>query len=381
MTRNRISMWCFLICLAVVGTGLAPLSAQSTDPLSPAIDYAASLDIAVDDHGVTVTVSKAWQGARPLSYAVVPEGSPPPSGEDPTAVVELPVRRIASLATPALAHLADLDGLDRVVAVDEIDYVYNQTVLDAAEAGEIVEVGSGADLNLERLIAVQPDVVIASAYGADDPTVGRIQAAGIPVIVYADWREHDPLARAEWIKLFGVLLERGERAEEIFSRRAQRYRELAERVEETVGDRPTIMANAPWQGSWPVPAGDSYVARLFADAGGEYLWADRSGTGSRFLDLESVLSRGAEAEFWINLNVGWTGRDDVREADSRLTAFAPYRSRQMYHHNAQVRASGANDFWESGAGRPDLVLADLVHILHPDLLPEHELTYYRRLDR
>ncbi|MFO8043156.1 MAG: ABC transporter substrate-binding protein, partial [Alkalispirochaeta sp.] len=215
-----------LVLALLIGT-LLSLSAQSTDPHSPAIDYAASLDIEVDDHGVTVTVSNAWQGAHPLSYAVVPEGSPRPAVEDLAAVVELPVRRIASLATPALAHLADLDGLDRVVAVDEVNYVYNREVLQAAEAGDIVDVGSGAELNVEQLIASQPDVVIASAYGADDPTVGRIQAAGIPVIVYADWREHDPLARAEWIKLFGVLLERSGRAEEIFSRRARRYRELA----------------------------------------------------------------------------------------------------------------------------------------------------------
>ncbi|MFW5826836.1 MAG: ABC transporter substrate-binding protein [Alkalispirochaeta sp.] len=367
-----------LICL-VIPIFLVP--AQSPEPAAPR--HASSLDISAGQEAVTITISNAWEGAPELTYAIVPPGASGPAAdarESLEAVVELPVRRIASLATPALAHLADLGALDRVVAIDTLDYVYSRTVLDAAEAGEIVEVGSGGDLNLERLIAAEPDVVIASAYGTDDPTVTRIQSAGIPVIVYADWREHDPLARAEWIKLFGVLMERSDRAEQVFSERADRYRELAERVDEAVTSRPTIMANAPWQGNWPVPAGDSYVARLFADAGGDYLWADRAGTGSRFLDLESVLSRAAEADFWINLNVGWTDRDDVREADARLEAFAPFRSRRMYHHNARVRSSGANDFWESGATRPDLVLADLVHILHPDLLPDHDLTYYRRLD-
>ncbi|MEX2444298.1 MAG: ABC transporter substrate-binding protein [Alkalispirochaeta sp.] len=384
MIRNGRSIWCLVIWLIAVGLTPAPLPGQSSGLHVGNTTHTSSLDISAREHGVTVTISNAWDGAPELTYALVLPGASEPSPDTRDsleAVVELPVRRIASLATPALAHLADLGALDRVVAVDNLQYVYSRRVLEAAEAGRIVEVGSGAELNLERLIAAEPDVVIASAYGTDDPTVARIQATGIPVIVYADWREHDPLARAEWITLFGVLVERSDRAEGVFAERRRRYRELAELVEESIADRPTIMANAPWQGSWPVPAGDSYVARLFADAGGDYLWADRSGTGSRFLDLESVLSRAAEADFWINLNMGWTGRDDVREADPRLAAFAPYQSRRMYHHNARVRPSGANDFWESGATRPDLVLADLVHILHPDLLPDHDLTYYRRLDR
>lgn len=380
MTRNGNPIRSFVVWLAAAIFATAPLPAQSSDLPLVTTTHTSALNISADTRRVTVTVSDAWEGAPPLSYVVVPPGARRPEDESISAVVELPVRRIASLATPALAHLDDLGALERVVAVDELDYVYNRQVLDAAQAGRIVEVGGGADLNLERLIAAEPDVVIATAYGADDPTVSRIQAAGIPVVVYADWREHDPLARAEWIKLFGVLVERTTTAQKIFARRARRYEALADRVEQTVTHRPSIMANAPWQGSWPVPAGNSYIARLFADAGGEYLWADRTGTGSRFLDLESVLSRGAAAEYWINLNVGWTERADVRGADSRLTAFAPYQSRQMYHHNARVRPTGANDFWESGAGRPDLVLADLVHILHPELLPGHELVYYRRLD-
>ena len=379
--------------LVMIGTVSVALPAQSPAPAAPR--HTSSLDISTDEEVVTVTISNAWDGAPELSYMLIPSDTSASSRDaivlhgtsDPAAdtresleaIIELPVRRIASLATPALAHLADVGALDRVVAVDNLNYVYNRRVLAAAEAGEIVEVGSGPELNLERLITAEPDVVIASAYGTDDPTVTRIQSAGIPVIVYADWREHDPLARAEWILLFGLLVERSARAEEIFAERERRYRQLAELVEEFVTERPTIMANAPWQGSWPVPGGDSYVAQLFADAGGDYLWADRAGSGSRFLDLEAVLSRAVEADFWINLNVGWTDRDDAREADPRLAAFAPFRHQQMYHHNARVRASGANDFWESGATRPDLVLADLVRILHPTLRTDHDLFYYRRL--
>ncbi|MCA1755635.1 MAG: ABC transporter substrate-binding protein, partial [Spirochaeta sp.] len=98
------------------------------------------------------------------------------------------------------------------------------------------------------------------------------------------------------------------------------------------------------------------------------------------IDLESVLARAADAEYWFNLNYDWNSRADVLKADPRLARFRSYQTRNMYHYNARMRDSGANDFWESGVGRPDLALADLVHIMHPDLLPDHSLVYYRKLE-
>lgn len=367
---------------------IAPAQAapDGADDGIPAPRHARAFDAVACDHSITLTVSNAWEGAPDLTYALVPHGSPAPPAADYAGVIPLPVRRIASLTTSALPHLADLGALDRLVAIDTVDYVYNRTVIDAVTAGRIAEVGTATEFDLERLLAQRPDLVIASAYGPDDPTIARITAAGIPVLVYADWREETPLGRAEWIRVIGLLVEREATARELFQSREAAYRELANRVAAAVAPvgparQPTIMANAPWQGSWPVPAGESYVARLFADAGGAYLWADQPGTGSRFLDLEAALARAATADYWINLNVGWRSRGDVARLDPRLAAFGPYQSGNLYHHNRRVRPSGANDFWESGAARPDLVLRDLVTILHPEIVPGATLHYYRRLDR
>jgi iron complex transport system substrate-binding protein len=278
--------------------------------------------------------------------------------------------------------LADLEVLDRVVAVDTIDWIYNRDIRARYSEGELVQVGSGADIDVERIISLEPDVVLMSPAGPDDPAIERLHGAGIPALAYADWREQSPLGRAEWVKLIGVLTGRLDRATEVFSDRVQRYESLVSATSDMPTDeRPTIMANAPWQGNWPVPRGESYVAQLFADAGGAYLWADTSGAGSLFLDLEAVLARAAGAEYWINLNAGWDSRSDVTDLDPRLAAFAAFRTGRLYHYNGRVRESGANDFWESGATRPDLVIADLISILHPELAPDHEAVYYRRLRR
>jgi iron complex transport system substrate-binding protein len=384
-TATRPALTAVLLLVTVAIAPAQPAPGGTVDGI-PAPRHARSFDAVACDHLITLTVSNAWDGAPDLTYALVPQGSPAPPPAGYAGVISLPVRRIASLTTSALPHLADLGALDRLVAIDTVDYVYSRTVIDAVAGRRIAEVGTATEFDLERLLAERPDLVIASAYGPDDPTIERITAAGIPVLVYADWREETPLGRAEWVRVIGLLLEREATARELFETREAAYRELAERVAAAVDPegslpRPTIMANAPWQGSWPVPAGESYVARLFADAGGAYLWADQPGTGSRFLDLESVLARAAAADYWINLNVGWRSRSDVTRLDPRLAAFGPYQSGELYHHNRRVRPSGANDFWESGAARPDLVLQDLVRILHPDMLPGETLYYYRRLDR
>lgn len=364
--------------LLLLSTG-APANAETES-----IRYAASLTLSRQGDRTVVTISNAWDGAPPLRYLLLKRGSEEDLTEERReydGVIEVPLRRIASLATPAIAHLADLESLDRIVAVDDADYVYNSRIRRRIREGDIPEVGSGSSLNVERLLLTEPELVILSALGPDDPTVRRLESVGISVLPLADWREQSPLGRAEWVKLFGELLEKEAEADSIFEPRASRYLELEAMVSsDSSGSDPTVLTNAPWQGSWPVPAGRSYVARLIDAAGGEYLWAEREGTGSVFLDFESVLARGAEADVWINLNQGWKRRADALETDPRLAAFAPFRNNRMYHHNRRLRPSGANDFWESGATRPDLVLADLIRILHPELLPNHDMIYYNRLE-
>ena len=374
------------------GTGSASSSSSTSQPVQHAVSsnathmrYAENLSIEhpADRPGVTeITIHEPWPGAAPIRYAVLQPGARLPAGErEYAAVVGAEPERIISLVTPSIAHMADLGLLGSLVGVENPDYIYSSDVLTRLESGDVVRVGGGPELDMERVVALQPDLVFVSALGPDEAALRRLNSAGIPVVLLSDWREHSPLGRAEWLKLFGAVFNRNEQAEEIFAGRAERYEELRLLTTQLPDEeRPSIMANGPWQGSWPTPAGDSYIARLFDDAGGTYLWEDIPGTGSHFIDLESVLARAADAEYWFNLNYDWNSRADVLKADPRLARFQPYQTRSMYHYNARVRDSGANDFWESGAGRPDLVLADLVHIMHPDLLPDHSLVYYRKLE-
>lgn len=372
----RATLTILILMAGLVAGAPAPLHAQG---------FAGNLHIDVCDHTTIVTVRSAWTGAPDLVYALVPPGAPPPAADQYDAVITTPVRRVVSLASTNIPHLRDLGALHTLVGVDTGDHIYDETVTARIADGEVRQVGAGGTLDLERVLALNPDLVLITAFGPDDAALTRLRHADVPTLVVADWREADPLGRAEWVRLFGALLGRSREADRLFAARSREYQALRDAVAAQINagrvSRPTILANGPWQGQWPVPAGESYMARLFADAGGAYLWGDTTGAGSIFLDLEAVIARAAGADFWINLNFDWHTREDISRADPRLAVFAPFRTGNLYHHIRRVRPSGANDFWETGLSRPDIVLRDLVWVLHgADLAGVAAPVYYRRVE-
>jgi iron complex transport system substrate-binding protein len=127
-----------------------------------------------------------------------------------------------------------------------------------------------------------------------------------------------------------------------------------------------------------MPAGKSYVAKYLSDAGGKYLWSDDKSAGSLPLSFEVVLERAANADYWLNFSQSWQSLKDVVAEDSRYADFQAVKTGNLYNNNTRVNDSGGNDYWEGGISNPDIVLSDLIKILHPEILPNHQLFYYRK---
>jgi iron complex transport system substrate-binding protein len=128
-----------------------------------------------------------------------------------------------------------------------------------------------------------------------------------------------------------------------------------------------------------MPGGNSYAAKLLADAGAAYLWADDTSTGSMQLSFEEVLDRARDADIWVNPG-SWKSLGEGLAQDERFAQFAAFQNGKVFNNNKRLNANGGNDYWETGVTNPDLVLADLIAIFHPELLPDHELFFYRRLE-
>jgi len=321
---------------------------------------------------VRVTVVTPWKGARqPLAYAVLPEST---AGKRHAGEIRTPARRIACLAAVHVGFLAALGETGRIVAVDAKRHVYDTAVRAGIAARRIVEVGSDAGLNVERLLAAKPDLVLANAVGASgNAALDRLRRAGIPVLVTAEWMEDHPLARAEWVRLIGLLAGAERRADSLFTVVESGYEERMRKARGRA-PRPSVLLGAPFRDQWFVAGGKSFMARLLEDAGAEYLWAGDTTSGGVPLGFDAVLAHARDADVW--LHPGWRSLDDGRKQDARFPAFAAYRRGDVYDHDARRHPDGADDYWESGAVRPDRVLADLVSIFHGN---EDTLVYYRRL--
>lgn len=271
-------------------------------------------------------------------------------------------------------------GADSLIAgISGSSLVYDSVIRQGIGSGRIRDVGYEGSLNRELIISIAPDLLMA--YGVADPSTGstaRLSDLGIKVFYNADYLEEHPLARVEWIRLFGLLTGRERIADSIVRVVSASYTELASKVSESTGQRPGVLLGAPWEDVWYVSPANSYIGKLIEDAGGNYIYSDMTGANSVPLSVESVFRRAADAGIWIN--PGSAGSlDQITAADPRMASLPLFSKGQVWNNRKRITEAGGNDYWESAVVRPDLLLKDLVSILHPELLPGYEQLYYKRL--
>lgn len=342
------------------------------------LEYATNFTIDYHRSYAVLTVKQPSQGAKPASYLLVRCGAPDPhpSGLLATAQrVTVPVHSLFSGSTTQLPSLVMLDRLDVLTGVAYKAFVSEKPVVQRISSPDVVQYADAAGtVDAERVVAAKPDVLVTG--GFDDPAYANIGKAGIPVLSDADWLENDPLGRAEWIKFFGALTDTQAAAGRQFDAIVTAYRRLQKLAAPAA--KVSVVTGQPYQGTWYVPGGGSYTARLIADAGGTYPWASDPSTGSIATDVETVFARSGTAPVWL-ASTTWTTIRQALAENSAFAKFTAFATGNVWNAAKDVNAAGGNNFYELGAARPDLILGDLVAILHPDLLPHHRFAFYLKL--
>ena len=385
MRELRLLAWLALGAPAANWADCADVYDPAKDyfPHKAELQYAESFAIEYFGSYKLVTVRTPWPGAEEaVRYLLVQCGTPAPEGYDGVERITVPVRRLATLSTTQLPHLELLDGLDNLVAVSDIEMVNSPGVVRRFEEGRIAEIGYGPGVNLELVLDLETDVVMTAATAQSQNNAHPVlRQAGVGVAINAEYTEPSLLGRTEWLKFTAAFLNAEALAEQRFARIAARYHRYASLVRDVPADqRPTVFGGSLWGDTWHVAGGRSYAAQLVAAAGGAYLWADDDSRGSLPLDFEAVYEKAHAADVWLTMRNEWRSLAEVQAADERYTAFAAFDRGRVYNANARLNSHGGNDYWETGVVEPHVVLADLIKILHPQRLPEHELQYYRKLD-
>ena len=380
----------FVLCLLLSGLSFAaPKPETSTAsgvsstsdyfPHKLSIKHSEIFDVTYHNSYKIVTISQPWPGAESgLTYLLVQRGTEVPAGVHADKIVEVPIRSIVTLSTSYLPHLEMLDLLDTLIGHDAFAWVSSKAVLKRIESGAMKEVGSGPTVNVELLLDMEPDLIMTYGQGSEWDTYPKLEEVRLPFVINAEWNESTPLARAEWIKFMALFFNKEAEASELFDGIEAEYTSLLDKAA-FVADKPTVFLDAPYQGTWWVAGGQSYAARFLADAGASYVWADDESTGSLLLDIETVFEKANEADYWLNTGY-WNSLVDAKAADDRFSQFSAYRTGTIYNNNLQMAPGGGNAYYETGPAKPHLVLKDMIKIFHPELLPDHELYFYQKLD-
>jgi len=340
----------------------------------------------VEYHGTYKVVQIHDLLGRPAgnhTYLLVQRGEKVPEGYPDARVFFIPVESVITLSVSQVSHLSALSETSAIKGHNGIPYILDEEFRERAASGKIVEIGSGTlsmntQLKTETMIELDPDLVFCNANGnMESDNQQKLVEAGLKPAIASDWMEDHPLARAEWIKYYALFFNKEMEANAFFGQIEANYTSIREKAG-SADYKPTIFSGMEYQGTWYAPGGGSYVAQLFRDAGGDYILSEDNGSGDIPLDFEMVYERAHNADFYIN--VGYVGgADDLLAREPRYAKFDAVKNGSIYHFDARTNEYGSLDYWQSGAIHPDIILADLVKILHPDLIPDHELYYYRHV--
>jgi iron complex transport system substrate-binding protein len=292
--------------------------------------------------------------------------------------IKIPVSRVITMSTTHVAMISQLGMASSIVGASGTGYIYDQEIRKRIENGMVREVGHDQGLNYETIVSLEPDVLfLFGVEGSVTAASQKLEEMGIQVVYCAEYLENHPLGKAEWIRFFAQFFGMEEEASHFFDRIDSSYQELAYLASES-GEEPLVLTGLPWKDTWYMAGGQSFASRLIEDAGGNFLWKENPSSEAVPMDIESVYARAFTAGIWINPGVAGSIGELIR-SDERFSDLPVVRTGRVYNNIARMNSGGGNDYWESGTVRPDLILADLIFLFHPSILPDHALIYYRKL--
>lgn len=381
MYIKRLILFCLVLCSACKDRVESSLSTSNTESLI--LKYAKGFSVDYYDDYKVIHILQPWQGAsKEFSYILISEEelaktSFPKNTYD--GIIIDPLDRIVVTSTTHLPALELLEETKALVGFPGTDYISSNTIRQAIAAGNVRDLGQNESLNTEVLIELNPDVIVGFGVDEVNKAFSTAEKAGIPVIYNGDWVESSPLAKAEWLKLFGVLLNKEKQADSIFKRIEKNYIDAMQLAQQTKHS-PTILSGAMHNDVWYLPKGSSTEAQLLKDAHTSYIWENTKGEGSLALSYETVLDKAKSADIWLNPSI-FSSYTSLKDANQLYTNFEAFASKNIFTIANTKGETGGVLYYELGISRPDLVLKDIIKIAHPNLLPDYNFVFFKPLQQ
>ncbi|MEO7977440.1 ABC transporter substrate-binding protein [Flavobacterium sp.] len=343
------------------------------------IEYASGLSIVKHEGYSVVTVSNPWPNAnKNFTYILTEKDAKVPDSLHEYTVIKVPLESVVVTSTTNIPFLEMLDVENKLTGFPHTDYISSEKTRALIDKGSVKNVGQNEKLNIEQLIELSPDLIVTFGVDNNNPMLDNLKKSGLNVLIQADWMEQSPLGKAEWVKLYGALFGKEEKAKELFDKIVTSYNQ----AKKLVAEKPaisTVLYGSMYEDVWYVAKGNSWVAQFMKDAQANYLWASLEGSGSQGLSFEKILDKAKSAHFWIATG-SVKSLNEFAKMNPHYSEFDAFKNKTIYTFEGKLGATGGTIYYETSPSRPDLVLKDYIKIFHPDLLPSYEFTFASKLN-
>lgn len=368
-----IVTWVLLLSACGGGSKTSSLQAEGD---TVRMKYSSLLQIVKHADYTVVTIRNPWDTLKVLhTYLLADREKPLPEHLPEGTVVRTPLQKSVIYSSVHCSLWSELDELKGIGGVCGLEYIKLPQILEGCRNGSIVNVGNSMNPDIERIIDLRPDAILLSPF-ENSGGYGRVGKLNIPIIECADYMETSALGRAEWMRLYGLLLGKEAQADSLFAGIEKEYLTLTQQVKSQNLKRPTVISEMKNSSAWYIPGGNSTMGRLYQDAGADYVFAYLSNSGSVPLAFETVFDRGGNADIWL---IKYNQPQDKTYSELERD-YAPY-ARFKAFQDRKVYGCNTNHvpFYEESPFHPELLLKDLIKIFHPELLPDYDLKYFSNL--
>jgi iron complex transport system substrate-binding protein len=342
------------------------------------IKYAKGFSIENKKGFSIITVKNPWPNAtKTYTYILQEKNGIIPDSLKQNITIQVPVKSIVVTSTTHLPSIEMLEEEKTLVGFPNLNYVSSDKIRALIDAKKIREVGNNQSLNTEVLLDLQSEIIIGYGIDNNNPTLDNLEKSGLKVLLNGDWNEETPLGKAEWIKFFGALYGKQKQAAALFSEIENEYNKTIEIAKKALS-KPSVLCGDMYQDRWNLPKGTSWGSLILKDANANYLWGETSGTGSLQLSFETVFEKANQANFWITSGQ-FSTLSEMKTANPHYAQFDAFKNKNVYSFAGKKGKTGGILYYELAPNRPDIVLKDLVKILHPELLIGYKPFFFEKM--
>lgn len=289
---------------------------------------------------------------------------------------KLGLKKVVLLNSSLLGYFSELNLVDKIIGISSPEYIFDDSIRNKVETGKIANVGNEQKYDLEKIIALQPDAVFTNYVPSFGNTYDILRQSNIEVIFLDEYLETSPLSKSKYLLLFGELFNVKKEAEIRYKKIEDDYHQLRNLAQQAT-EQPVVLCNEIYGNQWFLPGGKSSAAIYFKDANANYILSDNQEVNAIPLSFEEVFKKAEQAKYWVNIG-SYQSKKAMLNINANYAKMKVFQNGKLYMINNREHGL-ANDYFQSGNVRADLVLKDYINIFHPELFPNENLYYFKEL--